>query len=146
MNNDYQRLPRKLMTPITVLWKSRDSASGQITLEDDAKTLLTDFSHTRPFSIPSTATIDQINEKMVGCGVRLLFVAEADGVLHGLVTYRDMIGEKPVRYIQEHGGTREDIVAQDIMTPLAQLETLLYEDILKASVGDIIETLIKVNL
>ncbi len=141
MNNDYQSLPRKLMTPNTVLWKSRDPASSQITLEDSAKTVLTDFSHTRPFSISSTATIEQINEKMMGCGVRLLFVAEADGVLHGLVTYNDIFGEKPVRYIQEHGGSREDILVQDIMTPLAQLEALQYEDIIKASVGDILETI-----
>ena len=141
MNSEYQSLPRKLMTPNTVLWKSRDSATNQITLKDNAKTVLTDLSHTRPFSISSTATIDQINEKMMGCGVRLLFVVEADGVLHGLVTYNDIFGEKPVRYIQEHGGSREDILVQDIMTPLAQLEALQYEDIIKASVGDILETI-----
>jgi siroheme synthase len=78
---------------------------------------------------------------MIAYGVRLLFVAKADGVLHGLVTFTDLFGEKPVQYIQQHGGSREEILAQDIMTPLAQLEALQQNNVLRAKVGDIVETI-----
>lgn len=77
---------------------------------------------------------------MIACGVRLLFVAEHDEILLGLVTYNDIFGEKPLQYIQEHGGKREDILARDIMTPLAKLEALQRSDVHNARVGDIVET------
>jgi CBS domain containing-hemolysin-like protein len=102
---------------------------------------MTDFNHIRPFSTTGDANIDEINKKMIACGVRLLFVAEHDEVLLGLVTYNDIFGEKPLLYIQEHGGKREEILARDIMTPLDQLEALQLADILGARVGDIIETI-----
>jgi hypothetical protein len=78
---------------------------------------------------------------MIACGVRLLFVTEGDAVLLGLVTYSDLFGDKPVRYIQAHGGARNEIVAQDIMTPRSQLEALHKADVDKARVGDIVETI-----
>jgi hypothetical protein len=70
-----------------------------------------------------------------------LFVSRADGVLHGLITYNDLFGEKPVQYIREHGGSWEEILAQDVMTPLAQLEALQQSDVARANVGDIVETI-----
>ena len=76
---------------------------------------------------------------MIACGVRLLFVADAGGTLQGLVTFTDLFGEKPLRYIQEHGGSREQIVVLDIMTPLSRLDSLQYGDVLR--VGDIVETI-----
>ena len=94
-----------------------------------------------PVKLGSTASIEQINTRMIACGVRLLFVTEGDSLLQGLVTFNDLFGEKPVRYIQQHGGSREEILAQDIMTALTDLEAMQYEDILKARVGDIVETM-----
>jgi CBS domain-containing protein len=141
MNGIYQNLQHRLLAPGTSILFGHGTESVSITLDDKAAMVYTDFSYTRPFTIGPTATISQINDRMIACGVRLLFVTEAAGVLKGLVTYTDLFGEKPVRYIQEHGGTRDEILAQDIMTPRAQLETLLKADVQKASVGDIIETI-----
>jgi hypothetical protein len=45
-------------------------------MEDPALSMMSDFYHIRPFSIPATATIEQINSKMIACGVRLLFVSD----------------------------------------------------------------------
>jgi hypothetical protein len=78
---------------------------------------------------------------MIACGVRLLFVCDAQGALLGLVTATDLLSEKPVRYLQEHGGKREDILAQDIMTPHEKLQTLAMKDVESASVGDIVVTM-----
>jgi CBS domain containing-hemolysin-like protein len=141
MNSSYQNLPHELLAPRTSILQHRALDSDQVTPNDSAELVYTDFTHVRPFTISPTATIDQINARMMACGVRLLFVTETDTVLQGLVTYTDLFGEKPIHYIQEHGGTREEILAQDIMTPLAQLEALSKADVLKASVGDIVKTI-----
>lgn len=141
MNTNYRSLPHELLAPGTSLSQNRQTENHPITLADKAERVLTDFTYIRPFTISTSATIDQINDKMIACGVRLLFVARTDGILHGLVTFTDLFGEKPVRYIREHGGNREEILAQDIMTPLAQLEALRQESVKKASVGDIVETI-----
>lgn len=141
MNNEYQKLPYNSLSSGTLITHNRRSKRVNITLDDAAFTMMTDFNHIRPFSTSGDANIAEINSKMIACGVRLLFVAEHDEVLLGLVTYNDMFGEKPLLYIKEHGGNREEILARDIMTPLDQLEALQLSDILRARVGDIVETI-----
>lgn len=141
MNNEYQNLPhRSLASGISVTQNKRREAV-KVGLEDPAFSLMTDFKHVRPFSTTTTATIGEINQKMIACGVRLLFVTDNNDALLGLVTYNDIFGEKPVRYLQENGGKREDISVQDIMTPLVRLEALDIANILKARIGDIVETM-----
>ena len=141
MNNEYRNLPHSSLSPGTLITHNRRSKSVAITLEDSAFSMMTDFSHIRPFSTTGDAAIAELNSKMIACGVRLLFVTDQDEILLGLVTYNDIFGEKPLLYIQEHSGKREDILARDIMTPLAHLEALQLSDILTARVGDIVETM-----
>jgi CBS-domain-containing membrane protein len=141
MNSDYQNLTHKLLAPGTTITHRHQPEPRSIGLADSAASVYTDFSLTHPFSVSAATPIDQVNEKMIACGVRLLFVTEGDAVLLGLVTYSDLSGDKPVRYIQAHGGTRNEILAQDLMTPLAQLEALHRPDVEKSRVGDIVETI-----
>ncbi|WP_455210584.1 CBS domain-containing protein [Kaarinaea lacus] len=112
-----------------------------VATNDPATLVMTDFNEVTPFSIEPTASIDDANDKMIACGVRLLFVTDNVGSLLGLVTARDILGEKPLKYLQEHGGRREDIITQELMTPHEQLLTLRMSDVQMASVGDIIETM-----
>jgi CBS domain containing-hemolysin-like protein len=141
MNNKYQNLQYNLLSSGTLITHNKRNRSVKISLEDAAFSVMTDFNHIKPFSTTGDANIEQINNKMIACGVRLLFVAEHDEVLLGLVTYNDIFGEKPLQYIQEHGGKREEILARDIMTPHDQLEALQLANILTARVGDIVETI-----
>ena len=143
MSKEYRSLPNNTLSSGsgTLIVHNHPNKSANITLKDAAFSMMTDFNHIRPFSTTGDANIKDINDKMIACGVRLLFVAEHDEVLLGLVTYNDIFGEKPLQYIQEHGGTREEIMARDIMTPLDKIEALQLADILTARVGDIIETI-----
>jgi CBS domain-containing protein len=109
--------------------------------EDSALVVMTDLNKIKAFTIESIASIDFANSKMIACGVRLLFVMNADDVLVGLITASDLFGETPITHMQKHGGLREDILVQDIMTPRAKLKTLQMADVIKAKVGDIIETM-----
>jgi len=141
MSVKYQSLPNNLLSSGTLITHHRHSKSVKVTLEDAAFSVITDFSQVKPFSTTGDANFNEINSKMIDCGVRLLFVAEHDEVLLGLITYNDIFGEKPLQYIKEHGGKREEILARDIMTPLVQLEALQLADILRARVGNIVETI-----
>jgi predicted transcriptional regulator len=141
MNNEYQSLSYRFLRSGTLITHTRQASSADISLDNAAISMMTDFSHIRPFATTADASIEEINTKMIACGVRLLFVAERDEVLLGLVTYNDIFGEKPLQYIQEHGGKREEITALDIMTPMSRLESLQLSDILRARLGDIVETM-----
>jgi predicted transcriptional regulator len=141
MNNEYQSLTYQFLSSGTVITHNYRARSVDIGLEDSAFSMMTDFNHIQPFSISANANIEEINNKMIACGVRLLFVTERDEVLLGLVTYNDIYGEKPLQYMQEHGGKREEITAIDVMTAVNQLESLALADILRARVGDIVETM-----
>ena len=112
-----------------------------VAMDDPAILVMTDFNEITPFSIEPTASIDDANDKMIACGVRLLFVTDNAGSLLGLVTATDTLGEKPLKYLQEHGGRREDIITQEIMTPHEQLLAIRMNDVQTSSVGDIIETM-----
>ena len=141
MSIPYRVLSYSILARGTKINRRTQIRQTRVSLDDPATIVMTDFSQISPFSIEPTASIDDTNAKMIACGVRLLFVSENDGSLIGLVTATDVLGEKPVKYIQEHGGKREDIIVQDIMTSHDQLEALHLSEVQNATVGDIIETM-----
>lgn len=140
MNTQHHSLSYQYLNQGTRIATNNDEKQATVSLEDQSLSVLTDFSQVRPFTITPTATIGDTNQKMIACGVRLLFVTNNDQNLLGLITYNDVFGEKPLQYVQEHGGRHEDVLVQDIFTPLEKLEALDHGDVLKAQVGDIVET------
>jgi CBS-domain-containing membrane protein len=80
---------------------------------------------------------------MIRYGVRMLLVLDDNDSVVGLLTAVDVLGERPVRFLQEMGGTHADILVRDIMTPQRELEVLLMEDVYAAKVGNIVTTLKK---
>jgi len=141
MVNKYKALPHYSMESETQVDRHTVNRATDVSLDDPARLVMTDLHDITPFSIEPTAMIEACNEKMIACGVRLLFVKDGSDKLLGIVTATDVLGEKPVQYLQEHGGRREDIFVRDIMTSMEALEVLLYSDVQKATVGDIIETM-----
>lgn len=140
MTIQYHCLSYQYLNQGTRVAAESDGTKSTVSLEDNSTSVLTDFTRVRPFTITPTATIGETNHKMIACGVRLLFVTQNDQNLLGLITYNDVFGEKPLQYVQEHGGLHEDVLVQDIFTPLEKLEALDHGDVLKARVGDIVET------
>ena len=112
-----------------------------VSMTSHAIDVMTDLSEVAPYSIYATASIDEANDRMITYGVRLLFVSDGRGNLVGLITASDILGEKPMQYIAEHGGTRNEIFTQDIMTSAENIDVLDMADVEKANVGDIVETI-----
>ena len=141
MTTKYRVLPHYSIEQGAIVDRRMINRPTDVSLDDTALAVMTDLNEITPFSIEPTASIEATNEKMIACGVRLLFVTDIDSNLLGIVTAKDIMGEKPVKYIKEHGGKREDILVQDIMTAKRNLDVLSFEDVKRASVGDIIETM-----
>ena len=119
----------------------KNNTHKTITENDPATAVMTDLKKVTPFQIESSASIEAINNKMIACGVRLLFVNDPQGNLAGLITTTDIQGEKPLLYVTNNGGSRNDISAKDLMTPLAKLEGIPLEEVKKARVADICNAL-----
>jgi len=141
MANQYRNLSYNTLVRGTKINRRTQNRQTSVSLNNPASIVMTDFSQISPFSIEPTATIEDTNAKMIACGVRLLFVLDSDDGLIGLITATDVLGEKPVKFIQEHGVKREDIMAKDIMTPHDDLQALQMSDIKNACVGDIVQTM-----
>ena len=87
--------------------------------------------------------MDKANAKMIRYGVRMLLVLDDNEQLAGLLTATDVLGEKPMRFLQNMGGTHADIMVRDIMTTQRELEVMKIDDVQHAKVGQIVATLKK---
>jgi len=141
MVNKYKALPHQSMKQDASVDRQMVNRATDVSLDDAAIVVMTDLNDFTAFSIEPTASIDATNEKMIACGVRLLFVTNGDGNLLGIVTATDVLGEKPVQYLKEHGGNRDEIMAKDVMTTKDSLDVLNMSDVERAYVGDILETM-----
>lgn len=141
MSLKYNVLQHKFINKSTYLYQPSHMLEGEVELSDPALFVFTDFQRITPLTIEASATLEIANQKMILCGVRLLFVCDDSGAIEGLITADDIFGEKPLQYINEHGGAWGEILVLDIMTHHKQLQTLDMEAVLEASVGDVVETI-----
>jgi len=141
MTSIYRTLLHHTIETDTKLNRRTTNRPTNVSLDDPAVQVMTDFNDIIPFSIEPDASINATTDKMIACGVRLLFVTDNDGNLLGLVTTTDIKGEKPVQFMKDHGGKFEDILCKDIMTRAERLDALQLKDIELARVGDIVETM-----
>lgn len=87
------------------------------------------------------APLSQATQTMVARSVRLLLVTNTLGEILGLITARDTMGDRPIKFIQQHGGKYSDLKVRDCMTLIEDIEVLTIGDVTAAKVGHIIATL-----
>jgi CBS domain-containing protein len=103
--------------------------------------VMTDLRQVAAATIRSDATLAQANRTMIARGVRLLLVVGVTGAVDGLITARDIVGERPVKLMRERGGRHHDLTVADLMVPRAEIDVLAIEAVLRAEVGHVIATL-----
>jgi len=118
------------------------SETQQVTVEDPAIKVMTDLRKTKAITTRPDTLLEDCNQHMIRNNVRLLLVTNEQRIVLGIITARDILGEKPMLHIQKAGGTRNDIQVRDIMTPAASLEALSLQDVEATRIGDIVEDLI----
>ncbi len=103
--------------------------------------VMTDLKLVAAATIDSETLVDVANQAMIARGVRSLLVLDATTTLVGLLTARDILGERPMQVVRDRGLRHDEIRVKDIMTPGAAIEVLQMTDVLRAKVGQILETL-----
>lgn len=103
--------------------------------------VMTDLTRIPPATVSPHDTLHAANQHMLLRGVRLLLVVERNGRVSGVVTARDLLGEKPVQVAQARGARREELEVRDVMTSLEVMEALKMPDVERSEVGHIVATL-----
>ena len=116
---------------------------GRVKLGDPATSVMTDLNKVSLVGVRAITSMDKANAKMIRNGVRMLLVLDDNEQLAGLLTATDVLGEKPMRFLQNMGGTHADIMVRDIMTTQRELEVMKIDDVQHAKVGQIVATLKK---
>lgn len=117
----------------------------RVKLSDPATDVMTDLSKVSLIGVRAQTSMDRANAKMIRYGVRMLLVLDDNEQLAGLLTATDVLGERPMRFLQNMGGTHADITVRDIMTPQGELEVLKIGDVQHAKVGQVVASLKKSN-
>lgn len=112
----------------------------RVTLDDPAFAVMTDLRSVPAASTSPSEPIAKAHAQMIQRGVRLLFVLNASGTLEGVITATDLLGEKPIRFMQERGVAHGEITVADIMTPASMLEAIPIQDVAQMRVGHIVAT------
>jgi CBS domain-containing protein len=119
------------------------SLPERVKLSNPALDVMTDFSKVSVISTRAKTSMDKANAKMIRYGVRLLLVLDDNEQVEGLLTASDVLGEKPMRFLQNMGGTHADIMVRDIMITQRDLDVLNIKEVQAASVGNVVAALKK---
>ncbi|MCW5588445.1 MAG: CBS domain-containing protein [Legionellales bacterium] len=114
-------------------------------LDDPAHYVMTDFFHSRPVIIKPDAVIPEALTEMKACQVHSLLVVDTHEQVLGFITAEDMLGEKPVKIIQERRIARNEIKVRSLMTPIEEVILLDYSIIEHTKVGNVVHTLTELN-
>jgi len=112
-----------------------------VKLEDPALRVMTDLNSVSVITVRAKTPMEKAHDKMKRYGVRTLLVLDESDRVLGLLAAADILGERPMRFLQQMGGTHADIIVRDIMTTQRELEVLDLQDVLTAKVGHVLATL-----
>lgn len=141
MASYYHPLSHHQLSQQVLIQTPPEHHGAAITQETPAIRGMTDLSQIRPLMIDPFATITQANDRMISFAVRMLFVAQSSQQMTGIIAASDILGEKPVQYMNQVNCLYDEIQVRDIMTPVAELKVLRLDDVERARIGDIIATL-----
>lgn len=139
MTREYSPLTLAPLAPASRI--SDATPPARVTLDDPATSVMTDLQHVSVASTTPEEPIEEAHAMMIRRGVRLLFVLDAGGAVQGVITATDLLGEKPVRFMQQRGISHREIRVGDIMTPASQLEAVALKDLASMRVGHVVATM-----
>jgi CBS domain-containing protein len=129
----------------TCIPQAQPKAAASVTLSSSGLDVMTDLAQVRAATIDPETRLDKAEQTMIQHGVRSLFVVHEFPCVEGLVTASDLMGEKPVRLVNQRNVERQDLSVTDLMTKLSQLDALDYEELKSATVANVIATFKKVG-
>lgn len=136
---DFRPLPARALSGNVLV--ARPAPPKAVTPDSPAADAMTDLRFNIPATIDQQLSMDAAHAYMIQRGVRLLLVLNSERSLAGIVTATDVLGDKPLRVIQERRVRHGDILVSDIMTPLDKLDAIELATVLRARVGEVVASL-----
>ena len=138
----YKPLAMSKMNPGVAWLSGEGNAPKPIKVDSPAIEVMTDLRQVQAATVTASESIGQASQKMVARRVRLLLVVGQNGLIEGLISARDTMGEKPVKLLQERRGAKfSDLTVGDLMVPRQAIDVIDIEAVWRAQVGAIIATL-----
>jgi CBS domain containing-hemolysin-like protein len=137
----YTALPLSTLSPHTGYSKPFYSSPNPVRFTSSALEVMTDLRFIPAATVLAEVDIETATQKMIARGVRSLVVIDrADDVI-GLVTARDLMGNRPLDVMTSSHLELREIMVRQVMTVADDIEVIPLDDVLHARVGDIVETL-----
>lgn len=144
MTND-SALPTFHFSRGTSIAQAESRPIPHVTPTSPALDVMTDLTTVRAATVAPDATLMRAERLMIHEGVRLLFVTNAMPSVSGLITATDLQGDKPMRVVQQRNVHHDEVTVADVMTELAHLDAVQYDDLRHATVSNVIATMKKVG-
>ena len=140
MVEDYKSRYSIPLEPRTTFVRPKPVADW-VDLDNPAIDVMTDFKVVEPKTVNPDLSIDNALNQMKEQGVRLLLVIDEAEEIIGVITAKDIQGEKPIKIVQETQISRSELRVRDIMTPQPLISVLNMVSVEEAQVGHIVQTL-----
>lgn len=141
MPQSYTPISHTLLDAGAGYQRPRQALPEHVTLDSPAMDVMTDLSRVMAFTIAPTINLEEAERRMIASGIRLLLVTNAGEEIEGIVTAKDLSGERLLSLLNNSGQTRAELTVHDIMTQRQHIEVLEMGDLACARVGDVVETL-----
>ena len=138
-------VPMAPLTSMVGFFRPRQELPEKVLLHTPAILVMTDFRQTPAVTVEPGVSIEWALQRMKDCGVRMLLVCNPRHQVLGMITTTDIQGEKPLRLGAEYARRYSEITVREVMTPSDQLDVIAIEDVLKASVGEVADTMRRVG-
>jgi CBS domain-containing protein len=112
-----------------------------VTMDHPAVSVMTDLKRIRAITIGPEMPVGTALQVMIYGKVRLVVVLDGSGCVVGVVSARDLMGEKPVRVATEQRTQHSKVRVEQVMTPRDELDPLHIDDVERATVMDIVREL-----
>lgn len=112
----------------------------EITIDSPALRILTDFKQHLPQIIDADTPAVQASYLMRKAHVRLQLVVDRGNELIGTISLKELDGQH-LQIMQSQGFNRQSIIVRDLMIPRKNLKAVDYQQLLSASIGDVLDAL-----
>lgn len=112
-----------------------------ISPESPAIEAMTDFTRVSAVTVAADATLAHANASMIARGVRLLLVKADDDSLLGLITARDIQGERPVQLALGRGVKPGELKVADLMVSINNIDIVHFREVVYARISDMLDAM-----
>lgn len=141
MASSFSRLKFLTLDPSTPIFRLMPEQLPNVDLDDPAIMVMTDLRRVRVVTTHPNASIEVATQIMIHANVRMLLVVRERDMLDGVVTARDVMGEKVLAVAARERIHHDAIRVHHVMTARAEINPLSMADVERATVGDVVVAL-----